>query len=488
MKYERKPPQQPPTVAGRVPPHDLDAEAAVLSAVLLKRGVLDEVADLRPEHFFSESNGTIFEAARDLHMQSSPIDLVTVASWLRDRELLRPIGGSGYLAQIVDATPAVAHVREHAAIVMRKARMRRAISAAQLIAAEGYGDLDAESEDAWLDALPSRLEEHENAKLEAVHVGTAMRRIWEERRANNGNQATGPSSGVVELDRRMGGLRGGKVSTVAARSGIGKTALAFQAAASVTTGGDAALVFELEAPEEECVDRLQYATAGVDGSQLLRGIPLSQDDMRALNGAAEAMNRGHLWILARSTITATQIRAEARKLAMKYKRLADGHYEKARRAGLKEGDRDWPEPTTLKLVVVDYIQLVSASDMRGAQGANREAQVSHVSREMKRLAMDLNIHVMMLCQLNKDGDKRGADTRPRTSDMRESSAVENDSDHIIMIYNPHALARSRGERDGEEFDEVELILGKNRGGKPGTIHVQWWPSQQTYQCVARPEW
>lgn len=484
MKYDRKPPQQPPIVAGRVPPHDLDAEAAVLCTVLLKRGAIDEVADIRPEHFYSESNATVFEAARDLHLSSRPIDVVTVAGWLRDREQLAKCGGSGYLAQLCDASPAVAHVRDHAATVMRKARMRRAIAAAQLIAAEGYGELDAESEDAWLDALPSRLEEHENVKVDAVHVGEALKRIWTERKATAEAGRLGPSSGVRDLDQRMGGLRGGKVSTIAARSGIGKTALAFQAAATVTTGGDAVLVVELEAPEEECVDRLQYATAGVDGSKLLRGLSLSKDDRVALDGAAEAMNRGAMWILARSTITATQIRAESRKLAMHYKRVADGHYEKARRAGLKEGDANWPEPSLLKLVVVDYIQLVSAADMRGAQGANREAQVSHVSREMKRLAMDLDVHVMMLCQLNKDGDRRGADTRPRTSDMRESSAVENDSDHIIMIYNPHALARSRGERDGEEFDEVELILGKNRGGRPGTINVQWWPSQQTYQCVA----
>ena len=140
----------------------------------------------------------------------------------------------------------------------------------------------------------------------------------------------------------------------------------------------------------------------------------------------------------------------------------------------------------LALVVIDYVQLVSARDMN-EKGSNREAQVAHVSREVKRMAMDLGLHVILLVQLNKDGDKRD-DSKPHTGDMRESSAVENDADHIMLLHNPHRLARSRGERDSEPNDEVELILGKNRGGKPGTIKALWIPSQQAFRCVVQREW
>ena len=135
-------PPEPPVVAGRVPPHDLDAEAAVLSAVLLKRDALDQVLEiLKPEHFYSEANGRIYEAAMELASVSQPIDTVTVASWLRDRERLQQIGGAAYLAQVVDATPAVAHVAAHARTVREKWRLRRVIAECQRISAEGYGDV-----------------------------------------------------------------------------------------------------------------------------------------------------------------------------------------------------------------------------------------------------------------------------------------------------------------------------------------------------------
>jgi replicative DNA helicase len=460
---------EPPPIAGRPPPHDLDAEAAVLAAILRRSESLDDVPDLKPEHFFSEANGRIFETALALAAEGQPVDPVTIATRLRDQERLQQVGGAAYLAELVEATAYVRNAGAYGDTVVRKSRRRQVIAAAQMIAAEGYGDLDQESEDAWLDRIPQRLQEHDAERVDAVHIGEAMVRTWKERQefAREGRVRLGPGTGVGELDRRTGGLRPGKVTTIAARSGIGKTALALQAAAHVAAHGDGVLVFELEAPEEECVDRLQYATAGVDGSRLLRGEPLPDADMKALTSAAVSMNRSPLWVVTRSDITVTDIRASSRRLARALERREGG--------------------PRLKLVIVDYVQLVSARDMP-ERGANREAQVSHVSRNLKRLAMDLGVHVMVLAQLNKDGDKRGEDRRPRTSDLRESSAIENDSDHIVLIFNPHALARSRGERDGEATDDVELILGKNRGGRPGTVHAQWIPSQQSYRCVEQREW
>lgn len=482
--------REPPSIAGRPPPHDLDAEAAVLSSVLLKRGAIDDVADLKPEHFFSEANSRIFETCLHLAATGVPIDTVTVASELRDRERLQQVGGAAYLAQIVDATPAVAHVADHAAIVTRKWRRRRAISTAQLIAAEGYGDLDEEGEDAWLDGLASRLAEDDvHQEGEAVHIGDAFRRVWGERTAaqQQARAQLGAPTGLVDLDRRIGGLRPGKITTVAARAGVGKTALAFQVVTNVVKQGDAALVFELEAPEEECVDRLHYATAGVDGSRLLANQALPPEDMRALSGAAEQLVRTPLWVLPRSGVTVSSIRTTTRRLKRFLDVRADAAIAEAKSRGVPAADL--PTPPRLRVVVVDYIQLVAATDMRGGASASREAQVSYVSRELKRLAMDLRVHVMLLSQLNKDADRRGDDKRPRTSDMRESSAIENDSDHIILIHNAKALERSREDVDSEPepFDDVELILGKNRGGRPGTIRVHWVPAQQLYRCIERTD-
>lgn len=487
MKTTKRTPEPPP-IAGRPPPHDLDAEAAVLASVLRKPEGLDDVAGLRGEHFFSEPNGIIFGAALGLQAEGRPVDPVTVGSWLRDRALLQAVGGAAYLHQLFTLTPAVGdHLSEYAQIVMRKARRRRAIAAAQLIVAEGYAELDADDEDAWLDGLPARLEQDDAARVEAVHIRESFTRVWAERggASGHGRAKLGPPTGIADLDRRMGGFRPGRVTTVAARSGVGKTALAFQAATNVASLGDAVVVFELEAPEEECVDRLHYATAGVDGSRLLANERLPPEDMAALANAAERLTRCPLWTLPRSTVTVSEIRATARRLARHLDRAADAQIAAARRAGTAEADL--PRPPRLKLVVVDYVQLVSAADMPGGRNVNREGQVSYVSRELKRLAMDLRIHVMVLSQLNKDGDRRGDDKRPRPSDMRESSAIENDSDHIILIYNPFALERSRGEREHEPFDDVELILPKNRSGKTGTVHVRWVPAHQSYRCIEQTE-
>ena len=476
---------EPKPIDGRPPPHDLDAEGSVLACLMLKPDTFEEVADLKRSDFYSEANGMIFEAIQDLVSKGAKVDAVTVASWLKDRERAAVTGGVKYLVTLLESSAAVWNLRAYGDIVARKAKRRQAIAIAQHIAAEGYWEIDGGSEDEWLAGLPARFEMPETSDSDAIHVGDAMQRVWTSRRdIGLGRVKLGPSTGLGELDRRIGGLRGGKVTTIAARSGIGKTALAFQAATTVAANGDAVLIFELEAPEEECVDRLHYATAGVDGSKLLQNIKLPDAELRALTAAAEKMARSELWMVTKSTFTATQIRAAAKRAHRSYEKSAKAAIDAAKAKGIPESQ--WPNPPRLRLIVVDYLQLVSTSDVRGGN-SNREAQVSHVSREMKRLAMDLDVHVMVLSQLNKDGDRRGEDVRPRTSDMRESSAIENDSDHIILIYNPHALQRSRGERT-ELFDDVELILGKNRGGKPGTIRVQWWPSQQSYRCIEQSAW
>lgn len=458
----------PPNPGGRPPPCDLDAEGDVLEAVLVVGGpAIDEVRGiLGAEHWFSDSNRLVWQAAAALHDAGLDVNVVSVAGWLRDQQLIGAAGGASYLAELT-ARPYRRHLlTETAERVLRKARLRKAIDEAWRIAAEGYGELDDEDAETWLEQLPERLRGDDVGAVEAVHVGEAMRRVWEERRehARLGTVKLGPSTGLPDLDAKIGGLRPGKVMCVAARSYVGKTAFAMQVSSYVAAMGGGVLIHELEAPEDECVERLQYATAGVDGSRLLAGMALPPEDMRALTGAAVTMSRSPLYIDNRSGVTITDIRGSARRLSRRLEKV-----------GVK-----------LALVVIDYVQLVSARDMV-EKASNREAAVAHVSREAKRLAMDLKVHVMLLAQLNKEGDKRGDDSRPRTSDMRESSAIENDADHIVLLHNPHRLARSRGERDGEPTDDVEIILGKNRGGKPGTINALWIPGQQSFQCTTR-EW
>jgi replicative DNA helicase len=208
-----------------VPPHDLDAEAAVLSAILLKQDALDQVAEiLKAEHFYSEANGRIYEAAVELARQGAPIDLVQVASWLRDRERLAQIGGTAYLAQIVDATPAVAHVAAHARTVREKWRLRRLIAECQRVSAEGYGDVGEVQE--FIDGAEQAI--YELARTpeanSAQPINQVLRAAFEQisKAAERGDRITGISTGFAKLDEKTAGLHDGDLMIVAARPGMGK--------------------------------------------------------------------------------------------------------------------------------------------------------------------------------------------------------------------------------------------------------------------------
>ncbi len=216
---------EPASIAGRVPPHDLDAEAAVLSAILLNREALDRVLELlKPEHFYSDANGKIFEAAMALAVAGTPIDIVSVASYLRDRESIAQIGGASYLAQLSDATPAVAHVAAHAAVVYEKWRVRQLIATCQRVAAEGYGDVGVVQE--FIDSC-----EQDIYQLARTASSTSVKPLSQVLRAAfqqitaaaaRGDRITGISTGYEKLDGKTAGLHAGDLSIVAARPGMGK--------------------------------------------------------------------------------------------------------------------------------------------------------------------------------------------------------------------------------------------------------------------------
>lgn len=452
----------PPTVHGKPPPHDLDAEGEVLAAAILHPSHFHDVRPILSDaSWYSDPNRLVWQAACAVVDSGAELTMMRVHAYLKDHGLYDAIGSRAYLAEL----QAQAY-RPHVLIatadrIARKARLRALIAEAQTISAEGYGEMDDEMIEAFIEAAPERLRRHEADDVDAVHIGEAMQRTWQDRKelAAQGKVRLGPSTGLVDVDQRIGGLRPGKVTVVGARSYVGKTAFAFQVASHVAIGGSGVALFELEAPEDETVDRIQYTTAGVDGSRLLRGASLTMDELRLMTQAAQDLSRVHMYLVTKPGLTISAIRASARR---------------TQRALERRG-------VPLALIVIDYVQLVSAADTTERSGT-REAQIASVSRAVKAMAMDLKTHVMILAQLNKDGEKR-EDARPQTQDFRECSAVEMDADHIILIHNPHRLERSRGERDAQPFDDVQLILGKNRGGRGGTIQARWAPAAQRFQCV-----
>ncbi len=418
-----------PSTAGLVPPHDLDAEAAVLSAMLLERRAIDDVCDmLDAEHFYSDANARIYGAALELYAAGSPVDVVQVAGMLRSRGLLGSVGGAPYLGQLADATPATANVTAHARTVRDKARTRKLIATLQRAAAEGYGDVGDVG--TWLDRIGGIADLHE---------------------------------ALQALDALMGVVRPGNMVVLGAHSGIGKSALGMQWALNVALQRSeagprgAALIFSHEMTRHELAQRALFAAARVDGSKASDPRWLTDDDWKAVIAATTKVALENVYFDDRSGLTPIQIRAKARRVQAQ-----------ARRAGYE-----------LRVIVVDYLQLIDGT-AGNRSSERREREVASVSAALKGLAKDLLVPVVVLAQLNDDARKEKR--APKKEDMRECKAVVCDADKVVLIYNEHAARRSEARRTGDavhevsEAEAVELIVDKNRGGKLGRVPAMFHPS------------
>ncbi len=463
---------EPPIVAGRVPPHDLDAEAAVLSAIMLHRDALDRVLEiLKADHFYSEANSRIYEAAQELAVSGTPIDIVSVASWLRDRERLAQVGGAAYLAQLADATPAVAHVAAHARVVYEKWRVRQLIATCQRVAAEGYGDVGVVQE--FIDGAEQSI-----YQLARTPQGTSTQPIAQVLKAafeqitaaaERGDRITGISTGYEKLDAKTAGLHDGDLTIVAARPGMGKTSFVLNLAVNVASPrtvsspgpdeaghgverhepGFGAAVFSLEMPREQLATRMVCCEGRVDLGRLRQGF-LQPDDWRRLTEAASFLSTLPIWVDDTPAITLLELRAKVRRIQAEYDRPA-GNGSAGRRVGL---------------VVIDYLQL-----MKGRDGVNsREQEISEISRGLKQLAKELKVAVIALSQLNRAVETRTTkDKRPQLSDLRESGAIEQDADNIIFIYRDEYYNPETTNAKGL----AELIIAKQRNGPTGKVLVRF---------------
>jgi len=451
----------------------LDAEAAVLSAILLKQESLDQVAEiLKPEHFYSEANGKIYEAAVELVRAGQPVDTVQVASFLRDRERLAQIGGPAYLAQIVDATPAVAHVQAHARTVREKWRLRRLIAECQRVSAEGYGDVGGVQQ--FIDGAEqaiyelARTPEANNAQPIAQVLRAAFEQI--SKAAERGDRITGISTGYGKYDEKTAGLHPGDLTIVAARPGMGKTSFVLNLAVNVASPRTIAMpgpadrgygaeerrepgfgvaVFSLEMPREQLAARMVCSEARVDVGKL-RGGHLTPEDWRRLTEAASYLSMLPVWLDDTPAIGLLELRAKIRRIQAEYNRPQTNESPE-RRVGL---------------VVIDYLQLMS-----GRQGAHsREQEISEISRGLKQLAKELRVPVIALSQLNRAVETRATkDKRPQLSDLRESGAIEQDADTIVFIYRDEYYFPDTSEQKGI----AELIIAKQRNGPTGKVFTRF---------------
>jgi len=461
-----------PDIAGRVVPHDLGAEAAVLSAAMLSSDALDQVADsLKPEHFYSTANAAVYAACVDLLAAGSAVDVVTVAAHLRAADKLQAAGGPTYLAQLVDSTPAVAHVADHAQVIIDTARVRRLIATCQRIAAEGYGDVGDRAR--FIDQAEQDIHAiaHSDTQDDGRHIRGVLtdmaQRLAEA--AERGETVAGIPTGFRDLDKMVGGLGPGDLVIVAARPSMGKTALALNIAVSlarrtVRSGSETVRagvgVFSLEMPGEQVGIRMACSEGGVDVGRLRRG-EMTDVDWSNLTAASAELSDLPIWVDDKSGLTSLELRAHVRRLRARMSR--------------------WPQRTELSAVLIDYLQLMGA---RRVAGRSRENEVSEQSRDLKNLAKELGLPLVVLSQLNRACETRNMkDKRPMLSDLRESGSLEQDADVVLFIYRDEYY-----NPDTTDRGLAEIIIAKQRNGPPGKVMLRWYSAATRFQDLARDEY
>jgi len=465
--FKRSQPVEPPPIEGRVPPSDLDAEAAVLSAVMVDPNAIEKVIEfLKPEHFYSEAHRRIFEACIELKATGQPVDPLQVGTWLKNRERIAQVGGMGYITEILNAAPAIANVTAYGQTVYEKYRIRQLILSCQRVAAEGYGDYgEAQSFiDGAEQAIYNLARVNSTSSTEPLFNVIKKSFIAITEAAKRGGAITGTSTGFIKYDKLTAGLHEGDLTIVAARPGMGKTSFVLNVAANVASpknfeeAGDASrkweepgvgvVVFSLEMPREQLANRMVCSEGRVDVSKL-RGGGLSQQDWTNLTRAAGYLGKLPIWIDDSPSLSILELRAKVRRIQSEFNGTTeDGRKKK------------------IGLVVIDYLQL-----MKGRDGAaSREQEISEISRGLKGLAKELQVPVVALSQLNRAVETRSEKSkRPQISDLRESGAIEQDADNICFIYRDDYYNGA----DSEAPNVAELIIAKQRNGPTGTAKVRF---------------
>lgn len=434
---------------GRVPPSDLDSEAAVLSACLLDpRECVDDLrALLHPQHFYADANRRIYEAVLELDSEGKPVDAVLVAGRLRDQNRLQQVGGTPYIAQLSDATPAVAHVVDHAKVIVEKARQRQVIAVCQRFATEGYGDVGDPRE--WAQTVAQALtdvaasgEEDEPAELMSELVPREMNAIRE--RAARQVEISGIATKLTVFDKQTGGLTEGKLHVLGGRPGMGKTSFALQLAINVAEQGLGVVFVSAEMDKLEIVRKALALEGRVDHSKVKSGL-MQRPEWVDLAEGAQRLRGLPLSLRWRAGATVGLVRSTVRK---EQRRLLELGVPK------------------LGLVVVDYMQLL---DGERRQGESREQEVSRISQRLTWMAGEFKVPVLALSQLNRSVESRAnRSKRPGMSDLRESGSIEQDAYTITLLYRDEYY--NKGSR---HKGVLEANVAKNRGGPEGRVYLRF---------------
>lgn len=443
----------PETDALRVPPHSVEAEQAVLGGLLLDNSTWDAIADrLHAEDFYRRDHQQIFAAIAELSRRNEPSDAVTLAEFLAAKGDGEETGGLAYLAGLARDTPTAANIRAYADIVRERSLLRQLIRVSGEIAASAYESegrtakelVDGAEQLVFAIAEQGRRTTSGFVPLREV-LGATIDRL--DMLHQSQGQLTGVSTGYADLDRMTAGLQPGDLIIVAGRPSMGKTTLALNIAENAAIAASTAVaVFSMEMSREQLSMRMISSLGRVDQSHLRTG-NFGDEDWARINSAIAQMKSAPIYIDDSAALTPTEVRARARRLT-----------------------REQP----LGLIVIDYLQLMQVPGTK----ENRATEISEISRSLKALAKELKVPVIALSQLNRSVEQR-TDKKPVMSDLRESGALEQDADLIMMIYREEVY-----EPDTPRKGIADIIIAKQRNGPTGEVHLTFLGKYTRFENLA----
>ena len=443
----------------RVPPQALEAEMSVLGAMMIDEDAVGKVVEiLDSPHFYRTVHQKIFASARTLYEKNEPVDLITLSDELKRQKQLEEIGGSYYLTELADSIPSAANVEHHARIVQEKYLMRKLIEESSNIARDCFES----AEDVYqiIDRSEQRIFNLSEKRLRGTfqHIAPIMHDAFEniEQFHERKGTVTGAATGFTKLDELTSGLQKSELIIVAGRPSMGKTAISLNIARTIAVDEKMPVgIFSMEMSERQLAMRLLCAEAKVDAHAVRTG-HLADDQWQKLSMCVGVLTEAPIYIDDTPGIGVLELRAKARRLK-------------------KEKD--------VGLIVIDYLQL-----MQGPRHAeSRQQEISTISRSLKALAKELDVPVVALSQLSRAVEIRGGERRPMLSDLRESGAIEQDADVVLFVYRPEFYL-TREEAQAKQLEgKAEIIIGKQRNGPVGTVHLTFLKKMAKFENPAFEE-
>ncbi len=423
-------------------PNNIEAEESVLGACFLSKYALQKACEsLTPDSFYDEKNGKIFAAMNALVDEKTPIDITTVTGYLKRNNELTEVGGVEYLTEVLNFVPTASNIDYYIKNVEDASILRKLIETATDIASEGYrsdetvNEILDNSEKKILNIVKNR----KSSEFRTIKDILQKTQSDLERLSENKGEVTGLATGWYDIDKLTTGLHANEFIIIAARPAMGKTVFALNLATHVAMSQDKSVaLFNLEMSAEQLAMRILSSLGQIDGFKLRTG-NLMNNDWKRINEAVSQLSTTNLVMDDTPGITIGEIRAKCRRLASSEKGLA--------------------------LVVIDYLQLISGGKN---YGANRQQEVSDISRSLKTLAMELQVPVIALSQLSRSVESR-EDKRPIMSDLRESGSIEQDADIVAFLYRDDYYKKEARNEDNTSI--VELIIGKHRNGPTATVEL-----------------